>query len=372
MFDYILPFIVLISVVVFIHEYGHYYFARKYGVKVTRFLIFGLPFLGLDKELFGWTDKSGTRWSIGFFPLGGFVDIFGSRDYLLTNEEIEKKYSFEERKYLLQSKKIYQKILFALGGPLANFLTAIIIFFMVAMFVGKDFSPAMINKVAENSPAENAGLMPNDQIIKINNSKIDSILDVSRMILITTSESIKIDIIRKGNEKSFVVTPKYISDVNLDSSKSKRKRRIIGITLTTPNGKLEPIKLGPANAIYYSIKETLFLCKWTSIHIWHLISGQGDVNNLSGPIGIAKMSGEVAKGGLIPFIQFIALISISLGFINLLPIPVLDGGHIMFFCFEKILGRPVKRKTQETLFQIGFVLLMTMMFFAFYIDFQTF
>ena len=223
----LISFLILISIVVFIHELGHYYFARKYGVKVTRFLIFGLPFFGLDKELLGWTDKNGTRWSIGFFPLGGFVDIFGSKDYLSTKEEIEKKYKLEDHKYLLQSKKIYQKILFALGGPLANFLTAIIIFFMVAMFAGKAFSPAIILKVKENSPAEKAGLMPKDQIVKINNSKIDSVFDVSRMIMITTSESIKIDAMRNGNEKSFIVTPKYIPVDNLDSSISKRKRRII-------------------------------------------------------------------------------------------------------------------------------------------------
>ena len=141
MLSYLIPFLLLISVIVFIHEYGHYYFARRYGVRVTRFLVFGLPFLGLDKELFGWTDKHGTRWSIGYFPLGGFVDIFGSRDYLLTKEEIEKKYKPEDRKYLLQTKKIYQKILFAFGGPLANFLTAILIYSMFSLFVEKILPP---------------------------------------------------------------------------------------------------------------------------------------------------------------------------------------------------------------------------------------
>jgi len=370
MFFKILAFIALISVVIFIHEYGHYYFARKYGVKVTRFLIFGLPFLGLDKELFGWTDKNGTRWSIGFFPLGGFVDIFGSRDYLLTKEEIEKKYNSEDHKYLLQSKKIYQKILFAFGGPLANFLTAIIIYSMISMFVGKDFTPAIISEVMENSPAKEAGLMPNDQIIKIDNTKIDSISNVSRMILITVSETIKIDVMRNGNQKSFIVSPKYIPDDSLDI-KSKRKKRIIGITIK-PKGEFIVKKLGPVDAIYYSIKETLYVCKWTSVHIWHLILGKGDVNNLTGPIGIAKVTGEIVERGLLPFLLFIAFISISLGFINLLPIPILDGGHIMFFCFEKILGRPIKRKTQELLYRIGFALLMTMMFFAIYIDVQTF
>jgi len=370
MFLSIISFIALISVIVFIHEYGHYYFARRYGVKVTRFLVFGLPFLGLDKELFGWTDKHGTRWSIGYFPLGGFVDIFGSRDYLLTKEEIEKKYKPEDRKYLLQTKKIYQKILFAFGGPLANFLTAILIYSMISMFVGKDFTPAVISKVNEDSPAERAGLMVNDQIINIQGNKIVSIRDVSQIINISTADTISITVDRSGVQKSFLVTPKYIKDEGLIGSKrNNAKRRIIGINISPLNNELNIQKLGPAKAIFYAISDTIFMCKYILIHIGKLLTFSADISQLSGPVGIAQISGEVVKLGILPFILLMAHISISLGLVNLLPIPVLDGGHIMFFCFEKILGRPVKRKTQEFLLRIGFTILMTLMFFTFYVDF---
>tara|TARA_Y100000590_G_scaffold358249_1_gene413512 strand:- start:130 stop:1254 length:1125 start_codon:yes stop_codon:yes gene_type:complete len=370
MLSYIIPFILLLSIIVFIHEYGHYYFAKRYGVKVTRFLIFGLPFAGLDKELIGFTDKSGTRWSIGYFPLGGFVDIFGSRDPFITKKEIQEKYTPEEQSYLLQTKKPYQKILFAFGGPLANFLTAIIIFSMISIFVGKDFTPATISSINEDGPAEKAGLMINDRIIGINGHKIISINDVPKLISISLSKEIEIEVIRNNAKKSYLVKPEYIKDetpINLKRKNSKR--RIIGIGISALNNKIEFKKIGPAKAIYYAVSDTLFMCKYILIHIGNLLIGKADISNLSGPIGIAQISGEVVKLGFLPFLMLIAHISISLGLVNLLPIPVLDGGHIMFYTLEKILGRPLKRKTQEFLFRIGFAILMTLMFFTFYVDF---
>ena len=370
MFLSIISFMFLISLIVFIHEYGHYYFARKSGVKVTRFLVFGLPFFGLDKELFGWKDKHGTRWSIGYFPLGGFVDIFGSRDYLLTKEEIDKKYKLEDQKYLLQTKKTYQKILFAFGGPLANFLTAILIYSMISMFVGKDFTPAVISKINEDSPAEKSGLMVNDQIINIQGNKILSIKDVSKIINITTADTINITIDRGGVQKSFLVTPEYIKDESLIGSKrNNSKRRIIGINISPLNNELNIQKLGPAKAVFYAVSDTIFMCKYILIHIGKLLTFNADLSQLSGPVGIAHISGEVVKLGILPFFMLMAHISISLGLVNLLPIPVLDGGHIMFFCIESILGRPVKRETQEFLFRIGLTIIMFLMFFTFYVDF---
>ena len=373
MLSYIIPFVFLLSVVVFLHEFGHYYFARKYGVKVTRFLIFGLPFAGLDKELIGFTDKSGTRWSIGYFPLGGFVDIFGSRDPFITKKEIEEKYTPEEQSYLLQTKKSYQKILVAFGGPLANFLTAILIFASLSMFVGKDFTPATISSLIKDGPAEKAGLMVNDVITEVNGHKIVGIRDVSKLISISLSKEIEVKVNRNEIEETVVVMPEYIKDESGITSKRKNaKRRIIGIQLAPLNNEVDFKKLGPAMAFYYAVGDTLFMCKYILIHIGNLLIGKADVSGLSGPVGIAQISGDVAKLGLLPFILLIAHISISLGLVNLLPIPVLDGGHIMFYSLEKILGRPVKRKTQEFLFRIGFAVLMTLMCFTFYVDFLNF
>ena len=176
--DFIIPFIILILVVVFIHEYGHYYFARRYGVGVTDFSI------GFGKELFGWNDKSGTRWKICWIPLGGYVKFFGDRNVFSQqdHQEMLEKYSKEDQEKLFVTKPLYQRSLIVFGGPLANFLLAIVIFLSIYMFVGKDFTPALIDEVQKDSPAEVAGLMKNDVILEIDNNKVESILDVSKLI----------------------------------------------------------------------------------------------------------------------------------------------------------------------------------------------
>ena len=192
MFEFVLPFIILIIVVVFIHEYGHYYFARRYGVGVTDFSI------GFGKELFGWNDKSGTRWKICLIPLGGYVKFFGDRNVFsqADRDEILKKYDKKDREKLFTLKPLYQRSLIVFGGPLANFILAVFIFLMINIFVGKDFTPAMISEVTKNSPAQIAGLKKNDVILSIDDNKVKSILDVSKFITLSTSEFIDFKVSR--------------------------------------------------------------------------------------------------------------------------------------------------------------------------------
>ena len=186
MLTYIIPFIILILVVVFIHEYGHYYFARKYGVGVTDFSI------GFGREIFGWNDKSRTRWKICWIPLGGYVKFFGDRNVFsqADQEKILKQYNQEDQKKLFVLKPLYQRTLIVFGGPLANFLLAIVIFFPIYTFIGKDFTPAVINEVQKESPAMIAGLKQNDIILEIDNNTVNSIMDVSKYITTSTSEFI--------------------------------------------------------------------------------------------------------------------------------------------------------------------------------------
>ncbi len=293
MLNSILPFIVLILVVVFIHEYGHYYFAKKYGVMVTDFSI------GFGKELFGWNDKLGTRWKICWIPLGGYVKFFGDRNVFSQSdqEEIIKKYSEEERKKLFILKPLYQRSLIVAAGPIANFILAVVIFLFIYMFVGKDFTPAVINEVQKDSPAEVAGLMKNDVILEIDGTEVKSILDVSKLITMSTSDFIDFKVSRYDQDVLLKVKPNIVETE--DNLGNKINKRIIGI---------------------------------------------------------------------IPFLSIMAYISISLGLINLFPIPLLDGGHLMFYGFEKILGRPLSQKTQEGFFRIGMFLLLFLMFFATFND----
>ncbi len=362
MLSYIVPFIVLILIVVFIHEYGHYYFAKKYGVGVTDFSI------GFGQEIFGWNDKYGTRWKICWIPLGGYVKFFGDRNvYSQTDhKEILEKYTEEEQKKLFTLKPLYQRSLIVFGGPLANFLLAFIIFFSIYTFIGKDFTPAVINEVQKDSPAMVGGLKQEDIILEIDGNKVESIMDVSKYITMSTAEFIDFKVKRSYDEILLKVKPKMIKgEDNLGNSVN---RRIVGIKLGAYNNQINHVKLGPAQAILHAINEVYYVSVTSLKYIGSMIIGKADTSQLGGPIRIAKISGQVADIGLLAFISMMAYISISLGLINLFPIPMLDGGHLMFYAFEKVLGRPLSQKTQEGFFRIGLFLLISLMFFTTFND----
>ena len=360
--NFLIPFLILITIVVFIHEYGHYYFAKKYGVGVSDFSI------GFGRELFGWNDKSGTRWKICWIPLGGYVKFFGDRNVFSQSEQQEaiNKYSEEDRQKLFILKPLYQRSIIVAAGPLANFFLAVIIFAMINMFVGKDMTPAVIDEVQADSPAFIAGLKKNDKIVSIDNKKVQSILEVSTFINISTSEAIEFVILRNDQEVSLLVKPNLVD--GKDALGNSAKRRMVGIRLSPLNNEFQKQRLGPTKAIYYSVKEVWFVTVTSLNYLGKMITGSGDSSQLGGPIRIAKITGQVAEYGIIPFFSIMAYISISLGLINLFPIPLLDGGHLMFYLFEKILGRPLSQKIQEGFFRIGLFLLIFLMFFATFND----
>jgi regulator of sigma E protease len=360
--NYIIPFLVLITVVVFIHEYGHYYFAKKFGVGVTDFSI------GFGREIFGWNDKSGTRWKICWIPLGGYVKFFGDRNVFSETEQqkVINKYDEVDRKKLFILKPLYQRSIIVAAGPLANYILAILIFVIVNMISGKDMTPAVINEVVKDSPAYIAGMKKNDKIISIDNNKVESILQVSTFINTSMSEKIKFLIIRNDQEISLLVKPNLVD--GKDSLGNSVKKRMIGIKLVPLNNEFQKKSLGPSKAIYYSVKEVWFVTTTSLNYLGKIITGSGDSSQLGGPIRIAKITGQVAEYGFIPFLSIMAYISISLGLINLFPIPMLDGGHLMFYLVEKILGKPLSEKTQEGFFRIGLFLLFSMMFFVTFND----
>ena len=362
MLGIIVPFIVLILVVVFIHEYGHYYFAKKYGVGVTDFSI------GFGKEIFGWNDKSGTRWKICWIPLGGYVKFFGDRNVFsqADQEKIINKYNKKDQEKLFVIKPLYQRALIVAAGPLANFLLAVVIFFFIYAFIGKDFTPAVINEVQKDSPAMSAGLKNNDIIVSIDGNKVKSIMDVSKFITLSTDDFIDFKISRSDQELIFRVKPNMVESE--DTLGNKINKRMVGIKIGAYNNQINHVKLGPAKALYYSVNEVYFVSISSLKYIGSMLKGSGDSSQLGGPIRIAKITGQVAEIGIIPFLSIMAYISISLGLINLFPIPLLDGGHLMFYGFEKILGKPLSQKTQEGFFRIGMFLLLSLMFFATFND----
>ena len=349
MLTYIVPFLILILIVVFIHEYGHYWFAKRYGVGVTDFSI------GFGKELIGWNDKSGTRWKICAIPLGGYVKFFGDRNVYSQSDhqEILDKYSLEEQNKLFTLKPLYQRALIVFGGPLANFLLASVIFFSIYTFVGKDFTPAVINEVQKESPAMKGGLNDGDIILEIDGNKVKSIMDVSKFITMSTDDFIDFKVKRSYDELILKIRPNIVKGD--DGLGNKINKRMVGIKLGAYNNEVNHLKLGPAQALYHAANEVYFVSISSLKYIGGMITGKADTSQLGGPIRIAKISGQVATFGVLAFISMMAYISISLGLINLFPIPLLDGGHLMFYAFEKILGRPLTQKTQEGFFRIGIV-----------------
>ena len=360
--NFIIPFLILITVIVFIHEYGHYYFAKKYGVGVSDFSI------GFGKEIFGWNDKSGTRWKICWLPLGGYVKFFGDRNVFSESEQkkLIDKYSEEDKKKLFILKPLYQRSIIVAAGPLANFILAILIFSVINMISGKDITPALVDEVQKDSPAFIAGMKKNDKIISIDKNKVQSILEVSTFINTSTAEIIEFVVLRNDQQISFLIKPNLT--LGKDSLGNSAKKRMIGIKLSPLNNEFQKQPLGPAKSIYYSIKEVWFVTVTSLKYLGKMIVGGGDSSQLGGPIKIAKITGQVSERGILPFFSIMAYISISLGLINLFPIPMLDGGHLMFYLIEKIIGKPLNQKIQEGFFRIGMFFLFSLMFFVTFND----
>ena len=360
--SYLIPFLILIMIVVFIHEYGHYYFAKKYGVGVTDFSI------GFGKEIFGWNDKSGTRWKLCWIPLGGYVKFFGDRNVFsqADQEELIKQYNDQDRKKLFVLKPLYQRVLIVFGGPLANFILALVIFFSIYTFIGKDFTPAVINEVQKDSPAMIGGLKQDDIILEIDGNEVQSIMDVSKYITMSSADIIDFKVKRFSDEIILKVKPNTV--LGEDNLGNKIQKRMVGIKLGAYNNEVNHVKLGPVKALYHAANEVIYVSTASLKYIGSMIIGKADTSQLGGPIRIAKISGQVAEFGFLAFVSMMAYISISLGLINLFPIPMLDGGHLMFYTFEKILGRPLSQKTQEGFFRIGMFLLLMLMFFTTFND----
>ena len=358
----IIPFIILISVIVFVHEFGHYFYAKKFGVKVTDFSI------GFGKKILGWKDKSGTLWKICIFPLGGYVKFFGDTNPASFKEK-KTKFLKSQEKYILETKKLYQRVIIVSAGPAANFVLAFFIFIFIFMVFGKDFSIPVIKDVRIDGPAYKAGLKINDQIISINNKKINSIAEVSQTIIIADDNLIKIKVLRNKNELTFV------ADANVESSKDNFgnmvNKRMIGIEIAPLNNEFIRNRLSLGDSVYNSANEIWFTVSTTMNYLFKIIKGTENANQLGGPIKIAQISGKVAKNGIAPFLSIMAYISISLGLINLFPIPLLDGGHLLFYFYEFISGKPLSYNKQVFFFKFGMVVVASLMFFATYNDLKS-
>lgn len=346
-------FLFVLGLIVFIHEYGHYIIAKLCGVKITTFSI------GFGKEIYGWDDKSGTRWKISAIPLGGYVKMFGDASAASTPDSgLLENMSEEERKGAFHFKPLYQKMLVVAAGPIANFLLSIAIFTYFIMANGIVSVEPVIGKIVADSPAYEAGLEVGDRITKIDGAEIKSFNDISFALSTNLGTPVKTEIKRENQIIELTITPRMFEDE--DGLGNKITRPLIGIK----SGDFTHTYLNFPQAVGEATVKTYKLCEATLKVIGQMITGKRDANDLKGPIGIAQLSGQAAEKGVNTLLWLMALISANLGLMNLLPVPVLDGGHLVYYTVEAIRGRPLAEKIQEYGFRVGFALITMLMAFT--------
>ncbi|MGE5202559.1 MAG: RIP metalloprotease RseP [Acidobacteriota bacterium] len=349
---YILPFLVVLTVLVFVHELGHYLAARRNGVRVDVFSI------GFGPELFGWTARSGTRWRISVIPFGGYVKMFGDADIASAPDSAVEDMSEAEKAVSFFHKRLLQRIEIVAAGPMANFLFSLVVLAGFYMILGQPFTPNEVGAVLPNSAAERAGIKPHDVILAIDGKPIERFEDLMRAIALNAGTAVEIRLRRDGRELTITATPVMSEEKNVFGSVHRIAR--LGVS----GGQPAYIRRDPASALWRAGFDTWSLTIGTLEAVGQMITGARSSDELGGPITIAKMSGEVARGGVAALINFMAILSINLGLINLFPIPVLDGGHLLFYAAEAIRGRPLGQRAQEFGFRIGLALVLTLMVFV--------
>ena len=357
---YVIPFIVLLSVLVFVHEFGHFIVARLCGVKVSAFSI------GFGKTLWSREDKKGTVWKISAVPLGGYCQFLGDGDASSSSSDGLEELSQEEKKHAFAFQNPFKKLAIVLAGPGFNYLFAILIYFALFVTFGKFSMPPVIGGILEGGAAESAGIMTGDRITVINGRQIKEWSDISEEILLAPDHKVSLDLIRDGKTLHFDVD--LIQMDKKQRNQSVQKQYMLGVK---SGGALEFTyeKFSVPQAFVQSLKEVWGVTAMTLRGVGQMITGARGSEDVGGVIRIAEMTGDITKNETIwEFITFLALLSINLGLINLFPIPVLDGGHVVIFTLEILTGRPVKEKTKEYLFKAGFLILVALMVFATFND----
>ena len=359
---YLVPFLFVLTIVVFFHELGHFLVARWAGVKVLTFS------LGFGPELAGFNDRHGTRWKISAIPLGGYVKFFGDDSEASTpSSEALAGMSEEERQNSFHHKKVGPRAAIVAAGPIANFLLAIVIFTCLFTLIGKPSTTARVDQVEAGSAAAAAGFQSGDVVTAIDGSKIGSFSDMQRIVGIRAGDELTFTVKRGDTDLQLRGTPQ-LREVK-DPFGNVHRLGVLGITRKTAAGDVTTERVNPATAAWLGVKETWFVIERTLSYIGGVFTGREAADQVGGPLRIAQISGQVANvGGLAALVQLAAVLSISIGLLNLFPVPLLDGGHLLFYAVEAVRGRPLSDRAQEMGFRIGLGLVLMLMVFATYND----
>ncbi len=350
--DYVIPFLVVLTILVFVHEMGHFLVARYNNVRVEIFSI------GFGKELFGFDDKHGTRWKFSAIPMGGYVKMFGEGESV-EEDDHERQLTDEEKEVSFHHKRLGQRAAIVFAGPFANFIFAVIVMAGLFYVTGSPSPLAGVGTVQNGSAAEEAGIVSGDRIVMIAGQEIKWFEDLRAIVIDNPNVPLEMNILRNDVQHTITATPK--PHVVTEEGKDRE----IGLLGITPDPKLvEYESLGLVDAVVMGTERTYGLTVAILGAVGRMITGAVSRDELGGPLRIAQMSGQMAQGGMANLIFFMAALSINLGLINLFPIPMLDGGHLLFYFFEAIIGRPINEKAQEYSFRFGLILVLLLMVFV--------
>jgi regulator of sigma E protease len=354
---YLLPFLFVLTIVVFVHELGHFLVGRWCGVDVKTFSI------GFGRELFGFNDRHGTRWRFALIPLGGYVKFSGDADASSAPDDAAvSRMSAQERARSFPAQSLPERAAIVAAGPIANFLLAILIFAGSAFFFGKQVLLPRVDAVIADSAAEKAGLKAGDIVIAIDGQKIASFSDMQRIVSTRPDERLEVSIERDGGTVTVPVTP---SLTEMKTQLGTQRIGVIGVKASSRPEDWKTQRFGLLESAQSGLVETWFVVTRTYDYIAKLLTGRESTDQLSGPIRIAQVSGIVASnGGLLGLINLAAILSVSIGLMNLLPVPMLDGGHLLFYFYEALRGRPLSPRAQEIGFRLGLALVLMLMLFV--------
>jgi regulator of sigma E protease len=349
-------FLFVLTIVVFFHELGHFLVARWCGVAVKTFSI------GFGPEIAGLTDRHGTRWKLSWIPLGGYVKFIDDENAASAGQKALEELTPEERKQSFQAKSLGQRAAIVAAGPIANFILAILIFTAVFTVFGERITAAKVDIVNPGSAAERAGFLPGDRVISIDGQKIASFSEMQRIVGMSPDQPLHFVVERDGKMLEITATPerKEITD----NFGNVIRLGLLGIQRSASAGDWTLKRHDPATAVIMAVNEVRFVIERTFAYLYDVIAGRESADQLGGPLRIAELSGQVASLGIGPLLSFAAYISVSIGLLNLFPIPMLDGGHLLFYLIEAIRGRPLSEATQEIGFRIGLAFVLMLMIFA--------
>jgi regulator of sigma E protease len=358
----LVPFLFVLTVVVFVHEMGHYLVGRLCGIGVKAFSI------GFGPELVGFNDSHGTRWKLCAIPLGGYVKFVGDTGATSSPPDSEEIAALGDREHKIafHTQPVWKRAATVFAGPLFNFLLTVVVFAVLFTAYGRYVTEPMVAEVTAGSPAEKAGIMPGDRFVSVDGEKVDSFADVQRLVSGRGGDTIVFVMLRDGKEVTVTAAPHLMEQQ--DALGNKIKVAVIGVVNNEELGQPRLVSYTPVGALGAALEETGHVIERTGQFLRRFVVGREDRCQLGGPVKIASMAGQAAKLGFEWLVQLVALLSVGIGILNLLPIPPLDGGHLLFYGVEAVIRRPVSERMMEAVYRTGMVLVLAFMGFVFWND----